>query len=573
MPEVGFQNESPRAHRLRRWLGGLLGAVAILALAGGAIEYYYRTRELLPLPDITLLEEDDEPDAPAIPRNPGYLGPQACAPCHARRVAEFLSTPHARACRRPQDHPMPEGFAPGKGRFTSSDRALRFEMTRSGNEFFQSVERAIPNGEPAAKTRIDLAYGANKADEVFFTWKDDHIFELISVWLHPLQRWAHTSYDHHGSGSFARETTPRCLECHNTWIAHVPGTTNEYQPDAAVLGVSCERCHGPGREHVAFHQEHPGEKLGRAVIQPAQLSRDRRIEVCTQCHSNAVKPRGPGFSNPVGSPPGGRPNGNSVKPRGPAFSYRPGEPLDDTYRTAVDERATIQSDGKIVVVTRHPEDDHVANQIKYLQESKCFQKSELTCVTCHDPHRPHDKTDPATDRKACLQCHRPEACTDRPKLPAAVRDDCIGCHMPQRVWMNVHFHTEDDRFVPPIRRFQHRIAVDRIARSEVLLGEMRSTPAGAKTEAAGRLTAELVEHWLGESEKRQRDYRFLAAIGAAREALRLDPPPELRAKATAALRTAIDRRPRHVAQLRMAFEQFVRALGVRLAADPAAACH
>ena len=412
---------------------------------------------------------------------------------------------------------MPEGFTPGKGRFTSSDRALRFEMIRSGRNFLQIVEKAGGTGEPPATARIDLVYGANKADEVFFTWKDDRIHELMAVWLHPLQRWAHTSYDPHGSGLFARETTTRCLECHNTWISHVPGTTNEYKPNDAVLGVTCERCHGPARDHVEFHQLHPDTKTGHAVLLPGRLTRERRIEVCTQCH------------------------GNAVKPRGPAFSYRPGEPLEAHFRTAV---------------TQHPEQDHVANQIKYLRQSKCFQKSDsLTCVSCHDPHRPHDAANPAAARQACLQCHKPEACTDRPKLPDAVRDDCIGCHMPQRVWMNVHFHTEDDRYVPPIRRYQHRIAVDRVARSEVLLGGIRSSPTEAKKEEAGRLTAELVGYWLKGSETRRTEYRFLAAIGAAREALRLDPPPELREKATAALRTAIDQQTRLDADLVDAFQE------------------
>jgi tetratricopeptide (TPR) repeat protein len=207
-------------------------------------------------------------------------------------------------------------------------------------------------------------------------------------------------------------------------------------------------------------------------------------------------------------------------------------------------------------VTRQPEEDHVANQIKYLRQSKCFQKSDsLTCVTCHDPHRPHDTVKSAAAPQACLQCHAPQACTDRPNLPVAVRDNCIGCHMPQRVWMNVHFHTEDDRYVPPIRRYQHRIAVDRIARSEVLLNWLQSATTESKKEEASRLTADLVGYWLEESTRRRSEYRFLAAIGAAREAIRLDPPAPLDEKARIALRTAIDEQTRLDTDLIEAFHE------------------
>jgi tetratricopeptide (TPR) repeat protein len=489
-----------RSPRNRYWV-----VAAVIVMGVGIIAYLGNTTapataHITPLPDITRLDQDDEPDPIEIPKNPGYLGPQSCAPCHAERYAEFTTTSHFRACRKPDDGPMPTGFEPGRNRFQSSDGELQFEMTRSGREFYQNVQK-FGSSEPRTTHRVDLVYGANKADEVFFSWRDDRINEMMAVWLHPLNCWAHTSYDRNGSGSFARETTPRCLECHNTWIAHVPGTINEYKPEGAVLGVSCERCHGPGREHVEFHRLHAAAKKGHAIGHPGRLDRERRIEVCTQCH------------------------GNSTKARGPAFAYRPGEPLERHYRTAA---------------TRHPEDDHVANQIKYLRQSHCFQKTDtMTCVTCHDPHRPHE-ADPATNQKSCLQCHQPAACTDRPNLPAAVRDDCVRCHMPQRVWMNVHFHTSADQYVPPIRRSQHRIAVDRIARSEVLLDWHRKSKLEADRATADQLTTTLVDHWLAESETRRREFRFLAAIGAAREALRLDLNKDQREKAMVALQTSIE---------------------------------
>jgi tetratricopeptide (TPR) repeat protein len=483
-------NGSPRA----RWLAGV-GAALVVA---GAAYYWWPSP---PTPTPVAVAWDDEPDVPVVVTNPGYLGPEACAECHAARVAEFRHTAHARACRTPSDGPMPPGFDPGRGRYATLDPDLRFEMAHAGADYLVTAIQTTPFGERRSASRVDLVYGANKADEVFFTWRDDHLFEMMAVWLHPLDRWANTSYNRYGSGDYLRATTPRCLECHTTWVGHVPGTTNQYRRDGLILGATCERCHGPGKDHAEFHRTHPGQTAGHAVVNPHGLPRERLMEVCTQCHSN------------------------SPKLRRPAFSYRPGEVLEEYYRTSA---------------STHPEQDHVANQVQYLRQSKCFQKSDtLTCVTCHDPHKPHAPADAAAGRKSCLKCHEPAACTDRPRLPEAVRDDCVACHMPPRVWMNVHFHTSDDRYVPPIRRSQHRIGVHPTARSEVLLAWHRAQPGEASRAEAARLTEQLVGHWLGEVETCRKEYRFLAAIGAAREALRLNPPEPLRAKALAALKDAV----------------------------------
>jgi tetratricopeptide (TPR) repeat protein len=59
---------------------------------------------------------------------------------------------------------------------------------------------------------------------------------------------------------------------------------------------------------------------------------------------------------------------------------------------------------------------------------------------------------------------------------------------------------------------------------------------------AEELTRSLVEHWLAEGEKFRRAFRYLAALGAIREALRLDPTPATKAKLSevADLRAKLD---------------------------------
>jgi tetratricopeptide (TPR) repeat protein len=467
----------------QRWF--VVIAVAAVAVGGAAAWWHWRTKP--PVGAAVSLEPRDEGDG--APVNPGYLGPQACAECHSQRVAEFLKTRHALACVEPSPDSVTPTFDSGPRHHRALNSDATFTMSRAGDGYHLDVTRPGDKGEQRGSAKIALVYGSRGlADEMYFTWHGDLLFELPMAWLYPQNCWGSTTLNPHGGGDFGRETGPRCLECHNTWFSYVPGTHNQYRPNDRILGVTCERCHGSGRDHVAYHKAHPGSTTPHAIVQPKGLDRERQIELCTQCH------------------------GNAIKHRTPPFTHRPGEPLDMSFFT---------------VHTTKPEDDHVANQVQYLRQSKCFQKSDMTCTTCHNPHRP---TDVAAVERSCLKCHEPASCKDREHQPMAVRDNCTGCHLPPRVWMNVHFHTKDEEYLPPIRRFDHRIAVYPEARNTVLFDWYKKQSDAASKREADRLRKELVDYWLAEAERRERDHRLLARIGALREARRIEDTPALREK-------------------------------------------
>src|SRR5262249_29838307 len=149
----------------------------------------------------------------------------------------------------------------------------------------------------------------------------------------------------------------------------------------------------------------------------------------------------------------------------------------------------------------------------------------LTCTTCHDPHRPRQTADSGSLQASCLRCHAPGACGDQPNLPSAVRDQCVGCHMPVYVKINVNFQTEDDDYVPPLTRSEHRIAVYPAARQAVLWEWHRTQPGSVDQEEAARLAKSLVAHWRAEAEDCRRQHRYMGAIAAIREAARFDSGP------------------------------------------------
>lgn len=485
MKSSPMARDSSAPHRRLR-TAGLGIVVLVVSLAAAAwLRHDAPPAEKSRLASVAAEDAADLPDDPPVV-NPGYVGIESCAGCHAERVAEVRETNHARTFRRPEAGGMPAGFAAGRGRFQSQSPALRFEMTQTGDEFFQTAIRTTDSGEERNTSRIDFVLGAGgKADEVYLTWHGDRLYELPMSWLYTFDCWGCSHLNPHGSGDFGRDSTLRCMECHNTWFAHEPGTRNSYRHDSFLMGVTCENCHGPGREHVEFHTAQGQGVSAHKIVNPARLARERQIEVCTQCH------------------------GNSVRHKGPALSYRPGEPLEDYYRT--------------LTGPAHTEDDHVANQIKYLRQSRCFEASAMTCVTCHNPHRTESRT--VTGVEACRKCHSDADCREQSALPVDVRDDCAGCHMPRYIKVNVNFETADDNYVPPIQRTEHRIAVHPRARDEVLLAWHRRQPDSESQSEARRLSRALVDHWLAEADQCRRDYRLMGAIAALREAWRIEPAP------------------------------------------------
>ncbi len=486
--------EKARAERLwGQWFWIVL--VFLVVMGSSGLGWYLYHRDLTQ--PIVILSEEELPDIENLPTNPGYLGIEECASCHEKRVREFRLTNHANAIRIPDPKLMPPGFSPGSNRL-SCQAGLDFEMKREGNDFFSMALLSGRAGKPPQleTNKIDFVYGWGRLDEVNFSWDQDRLLELPMAWLFPQETWGISSAFRVGdSQRFSREATANCLECHTTWFAYYPGSGNRYKPESFLLGVTCERCHGPGKDHVAHHKAHRDTLEGAKIVAPADLSRDRQLDICAQCHSNAIRQMGP------------------------PFTYRPGQPLDQTFRP---------------IQTKFTEDDHVANQLKGLKQSKCFQKDEsLTCTTCHNPHKSHEPGQPDSGAKSCAKCHKPADCREQPKIPEGVRADCVGCHLPPRVWMNVNFHTNNDRYLPPIRRFDHRIAVHPESTKAVLFEYFQSKKDPKSIETAADLKTNLVDYWTRETQSRWKNHRILAAIGSIREVLRIS-PADIQAKKTLA---------------------------------------
>src|SRR5213076_327863 len=104
--------------------------------------------------------------------------------------------------------------------------------------------------------------------------------------------------------NFGRPIPPRCLECHASWFEPVPDPTviNRYRRTGALLGISCETCHGAGREHVRRERSPLRAVLPLAIVNPARLPRERQMDGCALCHSGTAPLQTAAFTYVPGQP-------------------------------------------------------------------------------------------------------------------------------------------------------------------------------------------------------------------------------------------------------------------------------
>jgi hypothetical protein len=324
-----------------------------------------------------------------------YIGPEACEPCHQDKYEGFVQTAHYSTSRLPAAHSIAGSFAPEDATMWTRNPNLWFEMSARDDGFYQTVNIWDNNQLHEHSERIDIVTGSGKIGQTYLYWKGKHLYELpISYWA-ASDKWINSPGYLDGQAVFNRPVGPRCLECHATYFEAESYERNAYGQGEFMLGISCERCHGPGAEHAKNQRLNPDGAGAPYITHPGDLSRQRLIEVCAQCHS------GPGIMH------------------GLPFTYRPGENLNKYVEP---EPHDVQN--KIGV--------HSNNQVARLSLSTCFQQSEdMTCISCHNPHAP-ERGERALFSARCLECHIVEDCGMEPELGHDIGDNCIDCHMPGR---------------------------------------------------------------------------------------------------------------------------------------------
>jgi hypothetical protein len=393
---------------------------------------FYRSSELIG--KVLLPERTDAPHNDSYSGQTPFVGPQACAECHRGRVESFLQTSHARASQSANANTIMGSSQAPLNRLATRERQLHYRMDTRPDGLYQTV---VVDGRDVHSERMDLIFGSGKMGQSYFYWRDDELFQLPVSYITAPNSWMNSPGYPDGVADFKRPISSRCLECHATWFdtASDDMTVNHFAPNGFVLGVTCERCHGPADRHVTYHQANPDSQQAQDIVHPGRLPRDRLIDVCRQCH-------------------GGR-----AVPTRPAFTFRPGEVFTDYFQP-------VEGPAGVPGV-------HTNDQVQRLSQSRCFQQSpQMSCVTCHNPHQ-YERGNNALFAIRCQQCHEVADCALEPQIGSALGDQCVQCHMSREPLLQTPLRSASGIVLPEMFDHYIRTGVSDRELEETLRAEAR----------------------------------------------------------------------------------------------------
>src|SRR5881394_1707200 len=231
------------------------------------------------------------PPHPAIKAAPEI---RSCQPCHQRIVASFARTAHFRTSAEASAQSVKARFGEGHDVLRTGAAGVYFHMERRNGVFY---ETGVDSGRGTSRAeRIDLVVGSGRRGQSYLYWRNGLLFELPVSYLTGIEEWINSPGYPDGQIDFGRLVVARCLECHSTsFTVLVDRGAVRYSRDY-VLGISCEKCHGDGRQHIKYHSSHSGETRGRYILDPARFARARKLDNCALCHSGPREPLKPEFS-------------------------------------------------------------------------------------------------------------------------------------------------------------------------------------------------------------------------------------------------------------------------------------
>ena len=305
-----------------------------------------------------------------------YVGPAGCAGCHAEQVETQKNTPMAHALMSANsavpNHVLhgPLGFRVG---------SYNYEVTQTSAGAVYSVS----NGTQSLSVPLSWAFGNAEFGQTYLYEQNGSFYESRLSYYRAPQALDFTIGNPRSAPgrldtALGRRLYPdearRCFGCHST----AASTFDRFDATQLMPGVSCEGCHGPGAQHVAAVSLGAGDRTPTLIMNPAHLGPVDSVEFCGACH-----------------------------------------------RTSVDAALSGVTG---IYTLRFP--------VYRLERSRCWGTGDarLTCVACHDPHRPLVRDATYYDNR-CLSCHVAVGASkpshDHPGAPcrAGQKASCVTCHM------------------------------------------------------------------------------------------------------------------------------------------------
>ena len=352
------------------------------------------------------------PGAAGAPSQATYVGSATCRRCHATTYDRWAKTKMANIVTDPRQHP--ELVLPD---FSKLDPLLTFTLDD-----------------------VAFVYGTKWKQRYFKKVGDDY-FPLYAQWdvthrlwrpymVQPNTDWWVKFYP---ADNMKRPTGPLCDGCHSVNYNVQTKTVSEWN-------VGCEKCHGPGSEHV----RRPSPST---IVNPARLDYVRANDTCLQCHTQGQPLTDPILGQHYDWPVGFHQGGN----------------LKDFWKLEEHKLGEM-------TFTHFPEDTGHKNRMQGndFVQSVMYTRG-VTCFSCHDVHGTSNNADLLKPvRQLCTTCHGPTS----PNGPHAATieahthhaagspaSECVACHMPkiEQTIADVNVRSHTFRFITPTMTDQYKI--------------------------------------------------------------------------------------------------------------------
>ena len=398
--------------------------------------------------------EGEVPDRPIEARPAEFVSSRACRACHPSEHASWDASYH---------QSMTQVATPESVRGEFEDVELRqgawvFRLQRRGDAYWIDMpeldwSRQGPTG-PRVQRKVVMTTGSHHMQAYWYGSGNTRVVGLLPfIYDLRIQRWVPRR------ACFLVPPFPepiselghwnkKCIECHATLGRLRPVEPNGEDTQVVEFGIACEACHGPGAAHIAANHS-PLRRYGKHfttrrdadIVQPEHLPHDRSAEVCGQCHATSVWTSQAAIDSWMEN----------------GFRFRPGNRLADSKSIVrgklvwnpPETRTKLDQQPDLLPNTFWPDGMNRVTGREYnaLLETPCFQRGEMSCLSCHEMHK--DDDDPrsyaewADDQlkpgmrgnAACLPCHGEYR--DEAKVRAhthhassSTGSVCYNCHMP-----------------------------------------------------------------------------------------------------------------------------------------------
>jgi tetratricopeptide (TPR) repeat protein len=369
--------------------------------------------------------------------SPDYVGTAKCQSCHAKEYAAYKTSDHFHA----MDSALPRSV---KGDFNNS-----YFVYLGDTSFFYTKDnlyyvRTKDSTGKKEEFQVSFTFGWQPLQQYLVRFPDGRIQALPFCWdTRPKeqggQHWFHI---------YGKEKIPpgdelfwtginqnwnnMCADCHTTnYFKNFDVSNNSFHSTWSEQKVSCESCHGPASNHIAWtEKKYPddslkgfvinlaGEKINwkfnaeKGIAYPDKVVHNTTlIETCARCHARASR-----LSD---------------------FYYH-GQSFLQSHIPSTINDVNYYIDGQI------KEEDYEYGS--FLQ-SKMYAQG-VTCINCHDAHTMQVKQPVNT---VCFTCHAPEKFDVQEHTHHAVAStgsQCVSCHMPVTTYMMIDARRDHSIRIP-----------------------------------------------------------------------------------------------------------------------------